>query len=78
MISLTPAFIPENVNQIANKLGLPFTSEKDTSTSTVSDSVSEHFDWISVPPVELTPIDILDYIYPVLHSSTFRKKYSEF
>jgi predicted helicase len=29
-------------------------------------------------PVELAPIDILDYIYAVLHSPTYREKYKEF
>ena len=48
------------VNQIADKLGLTFTNEKETTESTVA------------------PIDILDYIYAVLHSSTYREKYKEF
>lgn len=50
----------EIVNQIAEKLGLTFTNEKETNTNTYA------------------PIDILDYIYAVLHCPTYREKYKEF
>ena len=50
----------EIVKQIAVKLGLTFTNEKETTKDTFS------------------PIDILDYIYAVLHSPTYREKYKEF
>ena len=53
------------VKQIAKAIGLTFTPEKDTSTSL---SVTDTF----------APIDILDYIYAVLHSPTYRAKYKEF
>ncbi|MDD2278507.1 MAG: hypothetical protein PHS05_05555, partial [Bacteroidales bacterium] len=66
----TPNLNAEIVEQIAEKLGLIFTNEKNTSKDSVSSSVSE--------PVELAPIDILDYIYAVLHSPTYREKYKEF
>jgi predicted helicase len=48
------------VKQIADKLGLTFTNEKETTENTFA------------------PIDILDYIYAVLHSPTYREKYNEF
>ncbi len=48
------------VKQIAEKLGLTFTEEKETTADTFA------------------PIDILDYIYAVLHSPTYREKYKEF
>ena len=48
------------VNKIADKLGLIFVNEKETSEKTFS------------------PISILDYIYAVLYSPTYREKYSEF
>jgi predicted helicase len=48
------------VKQIAEKLGLTFTNEKQTTENTFA------------------PIDILDYIYAVLHSPTYREKYKEF
>ena len=50
----------EIVNQIAEKVGLIFTKEKETTENTFA------------------PIDILDYIYAVLHSPTYREKYKEF
>ena len=50
----------EIVNQIAEKLGLRFTNEKENTESTFA------------------PIDILDYIYAVLHSPIYREKYKEF
>src|SRR5690606_7862161 len=56
----TPNLKAEIVNQIANKLGLTFTNEKETTENTFS------------------PIDILDYIYAVLHSPTYRDKFKEF
>ena len=48
------------VEQIAKKLRLTFTNEKETTENTFA------------------PIDILDYIYAVLHSPTYREKYKEF
>jgi predicted helicase len=48
------------VKQLAVKLGLTFTNEKETTKDTFA------------------PIDILDYIYAVLHSPTYREKYKEF
>jgi hypothetical protein len=56
----TPNLNAEIVKQIAEKLGLTFTNEKETTNNTFA------------------PIDILDYIYAVLHSPTYREKYKEF
>ena len=53
------------VNQIADKLSLTFANEKDTLTSLSA-------------PTTFAPIDILDYIYAILHSPTYREKYKEF
>ena len=55
-----PNLNQEIVNEIAEKLALTFTNEKETTKSTFA------------------PIDILDYIYAVLHSPTYREKYKEF
>jgi predicted helicase len=55
-----PNLNTEIVKQIADKLGLTFTNEKETTKGTFA------------------PIDILDYIYAVLHSPTYREKYKEF
>jgi len=59
-IERKPNFNQEIVIEIAKKLGLTFTNEKETTENTFA------------------PIDILDYIYAVLHSPTYREKYKEF
>ena len=56
----TPNLNTEIIKQIAKKLSLTFTAEKETTKNTFA------------------PIDILDYIYAVLHSPTYREKYKEF
>lgn len=56
----TPNLNTEIVKQIAEKLGLTFTNEKEKTKDTFA------------------PIDILDYVYAVLHSPTYREKYKEF
>jgi predicted helicase len=58
-----PNLNTEIVNKIVEQLGLPFVPEKNM-------AVTE--------PIEVAPIDILDYIYAVLHSPTYREKYKEF
>lgn len=58
--SRIPNLNPEIVSQIADKIGLTFTNEKELTDNTFA------------------PIDILDYIYAVLHSPTYREKYKEF
>ncbi len=55
-----PNLSTEIVQQIADKLGLTYTNEKEATEDTFA------------------PIDILDYIYAVLHSPTYREKYKEF
>jgi predicted helicase len=50
----------EIINEIAGKLGLTFTEEKEKTSNSFA------------------PIDILDYIYAVLHSPTYRETYKEF
>ena len=56
----------EIVNKMANNLGMYFASEKpDYNTQTEETN-------------QLYPIDILDYIYAVLHSPSYREKYKEF
>ncbi|HMQ46915.1 MAG TPA: hypothetical protein PKA00_05440 [Saprospiraceae bacterium] len=56
----TPNFNPVIVQQIADKIGLRFTHEKEAEAGTFA------------------PIDLLDYIYAVLHSPTYRETYKEF
>ncbi len=74
----TPNLNVEIVTQIAEQLGLTFTTEKDTSTPlSVTTNNSPN---VSLSGVEdsFAPIDILDYIYAVLHSPAYREKYKEF
>ena len=56
----TPNLNTEIVKQIAKKISLTFTNEKEITKDTFA------------------PIDILNYIYAVLHSPTYREKYKEF
>lgn len=56
----TPNLSADIVKEIAEKIGLTFTNEKETTKESFA------------------PIDILDYIYSVLHSPTYREKYQEF
>jgi predicted helicase len=57
-----PNLNPAIVQRIAEKLGLAFTPEKSIDTDNHS----------------FAPIDLLDYIYAVLHSPTYRETYKEF
>jgi predicted helicase len=61
----TPNLNTAIVKQIAEKLGLSFVAEKE---HTPNPSQEGNF----------APIDILDYIYAVLHSPTYRSIYKEF
>ena len=63
----TPNLNAEIVEQLKEKLGLSFTNEKTTPSYGHPSN-----------GVEFAPIDLLDYIYAVLHSPTYREKYKEF
>jgi predicted helicase len=64
-IDRTPNLNPEIVKQLAEGLGLNFTNEP--------------FDCAQgATPATFAPIDVLDYIYAVLHSPTYREKYAAF
>jgi len=56
----TPNLNTKIVNEIAERLNLKFTEEKEATKKTFA------------------PIDILDYIYAVLHSPAYRERYKEF
>jgi predicted helicase len=56
----------EIVNRISEGLGLTFSNEKEKSRDKAC--------LVST----FSPIDILDYIYAILHSPTYREKYKEF
>ena len=56
----------KNVEEIEEKLGLAFIPEKMEGACEITQNST------------FAPIDILDYIYAVLHSPTYREKYKEF
>lgn len=73
----TPNFNPEIVNQIASKLSLSFTNEKEIP----SEGEVCFINSVEVRPefrITFAPIDVLDYIYAVLHSPSYRETYKEF
>ncbi len=61
-----PNFNMEIIERIAEGLGLEFEAEKSFTSATLNEQK------------DFAPIDILDYIYAVLHSPTYREKYKEF
>lgn len=71
----TPNLNMEIVNQIAEKLGLTFVPEKEPEGNVCMANNKEVRDDFKNT---FAPIDILDYIYAVLHSPTYREKYNEF
>ncbi len=69
-----PNLNPEIIKQISESLGLTFTNEKeDGNVCLVNDK-----DVRSEFRTTFAPIDLLDYIYAVLHSPTYRETYKEF
>lgn len=82
----------EIVESIKEKLGLQFVSEKNPKDSNAfsNDDTQKHTtpsgshidnlsDVINIQPLgSFAPIDLLDYIYAVLHSPTYRETYKEF
>jgi predicted helicase len=59
-----PNLNPKIVKQISQKLGLPF--------------LPDHEDAKADGKNAFSPLDLLDYIYAVLHSPAYREKYKEF
>jgi len=72
----TPNLNPEIVKQIAEGLGISFVPEKEGIGGNVCMA-----NLAEVNPEyrnSFAPIDLLDYIYAVLHSPAYREKYKEF
>lgn len=71
----TPNVNPEIVAKIAEGMGVQFVSEKETEGNVC---------FVNDPDLRrelrqtFAPIDLLDYIYAVLHSPAYREKYMEF
>ena len=75
-----PNLNPKIVKQIADGLGLKFVPEssyvktsEDKKSKEIPDQVRDDVDRDT-----FAPIDLLDYIYAVLHSPTYRETYKEF
>jgi predicted helicase len=69
-VTRTPNLDMKIVKQIADGLGLSFVPEKRDGFSAAADRNDR--------TGEFAPIDLLDYIYAVLHSPTYRETYKEF
>lgn len=70
-----PNFNPEIIKEIAAKLGLEFVAEKEPEGNVCLANSSEVRDAYKT---SFAPIDLLDYIYAVLHSPNYRETYKEF
>jgi predicted helicase len=70
-----PNLDQEMAKQIATSLGLTFIDEKETESEVC---FANSPDLRSEFKQSFTSMDLFDYIYAVLHSSTYRKKYKEF
>ena len=71
----TPNLNPEILSKIEESLQLTFVPEKETDGNVCmanSEEVRDDF------KTTFAPIDLLDYIYAVLHSPEYREKYKEF
>jgi predicted helicase len=84
-IERKPNLNTEIVNEIAKKLGLTFVADHEKIPSDFIILVeAKLFHEQFIRPNDwgyhncFTPIDLLDYIYAVLHSPTYREKYKEF
>ena len=75
----TPNLNPSIVQQIATGLGLSFASEKITVRPELVEGQANHASTSSArTETTFAPIDLLDYIYAVLHSPSYRETYEEF
>jgi len=79
----TPNLNPGILQQIAEKLGLTFTPEKFGTgalpASLNTAAIQEHNNpYAPADNQTFAPIDLLDYLYAVLHSPNYRETYKEF
>ncbi|REG77530.1 type ISP restriction/modification enzyme [Algoriphagus antarcticus] len=74
-VTRTPNLDMKIVKQIAKGLGLSFVPEK---TDTGEVCSADGAEVTAAYRQYFAPIDLLDYIYAVLHSPTYREKYKEF
>jgi len=71
----TPNLDPKIIQQIEKSLGLTFVPEKEAEGNVCMANNGEVRDDFKTT---FAPIDLLDYIYAVLHSPEYREKYKEF
>ena len=74
-LTRTPNLDPDILSKIAKNLDLSFVPEKEIGGNVCmanSEEVRDDF------KTSFAPIDLLDYIYAVLHSPEYREKYKEF
>ena len=69
-----PNLNPEIIKQISESLGLAFTNEKEEGNVCLANDKDVRSEFRTT----FAPIDLLDYIYAVLHSPNYRETYKEF
>jgi len=74
----TPNLNPEIVKQIAEQLGLTFVPDHELCHAELVSASRQTLKQVQGDKTVFTPLDLLDYIYAVLHSPTYREKYKEF
>ena len=74
----TPNLNMEIVNEIAKGLGLEFVPDHNFCHAELVSASQETLKQVQGDKPVFTPLDILDYIYAVLHSPTYRETYKEF
>src|SRR5690606_11791947 len=74
-ITRTPNLDMKLVTEIAKGLGLTFTPEKEEGGAVC---FAESEELMPAYRQSFAPIDLLDYIYAVLHSPSYRETYKEF
>lgn len=70
----TPNFNIEIISEIEKSLGLSFVPEREIGNVCMANNEEVRPEFRT----EFAPIDVLDYIYAVLHSPAYREKYKEF
>ncbi|MET3732388.1 type ISP restriction/modification enzyme [Moheibacter stercoris] len=74
-VERVPNLNMEIVREIEKSLGIDFVAEREEGNLCFAENVDELQDAYKA---SFAPIDLLDYIYAVLHSPAYREKYKEF
>lgn len=74
-VERVPNLNMEIVREIEKSMGIDFVAEREEGNLCFAENVDELQDAYKA---SFTPIDLLDYIYAVLHSPAYREKYKEF